>query len=90
MGQRVVDPPQSKDTEIDIMLLWASDADPGCLSRILIFIHPGSRIQKTAKKEKGENLLSYIFCSHKYNKIEIYFIFELVKEKKFGSIYKEL
>ncbi len=23
-----------------------SDADPGCLSRILIFTHPGSRIQK--------------------------------------------
>jgi hypothetical protein len=33
-----------------------SDADPGCLSRILIFVHPGSRVQypKTATKERGE------------------------------------
>jgi hypothetical protein len=34
----------------------ASVADPGCLSRILIFTHPGSRISdpKTATKERGE------------------------------------
>jgi hypothetical protein len=33
-----------------------SVADPGCLSRILIFTHPGSRIPdpKTATKERGE------------------------------------
>jgi hypothetical protein len=31
-------------------------ADLGCLSRILIFVHPGSRIPdpKTATKERGE------------------------------------
>ncbi len=34
----------------------SSVADPGCLSRILIFTHPGSRIldQKTGTKERGE------------------------------------
>jgi hypothetical protein len=33
-----------------------SVADPGCLSRILIFTHSGSRIPnpKTATKERGE------------------------------------
>jgi hypothetical protein len=44
--------------------LFSSVADPGCLSRILIFTHPGSRIPdpKTATKERDEkNLLSYLF-----------------------------
>jgi hypothetical protein len=46
-------------------------ADPGCLSRILIFVLPGCRISdpgsripdpKTQTKETGEkNLLSYLF-----------------------------
>ncbi len=59
-------------------------------SRILIFVHTGSRIQKQNKRERGEkNLLSYLLSSHKYHKIENYFIFELMK-KYFWSIYKEL
>jgi hypothetical protein len=71
-----------------------SVADPECLSRIpdpdfypsriLIFTHPGSRIPdpKTATKEMGEkNQLSYLFCSHKFNKIINYFIFEMLKKK---------
>jgi hypothetical protein len=39
-----------------------SVADPGCLSRILIFTHPGSRIPdpKTATKERGEKKLVVI------------------------------
>ncbi len=38
---------------------FPSVADPGCLSRILIFIHPGSRIPdpKTATKERIEKKL---------------------------------
>jgi hypothetical protein len=32
----------------------SSVAYPGCLSRILIFIHPGSRIQKQQQKRGGE------------------------------------
>jgi hypothetical protein len=53
-------------------MLPSSVADPGCLSRILIFTHPGSRISdpKTATKERGEqNFLSNIFCSHKFHKM---------------------
>ena len=39
-----------------------SVVDPGCLSRILIFSHPGSRIPdpKTATKERGEKKLVFI------------------------------
>jgi hypothetical protein len=41
---------------------------------------------KTATKEGGEkNVLSYLFCSHKFHKNEYYFIYEMLK-KKFGSI----
>jgi hypothetical protein len=40
-----------------------SVADPGCLSRILIFIHPESQIQK--KRDKIF-VCPTIFCSHKY------------------------
>jgi hypothetical protein len=42
-----------------------------------------SRILTTATttKEKGKKLVPYLFCSHKYHKIENYFIFELVMKK---------
>jgi hypothetical protein len=55
-----------------------SVADPGCLSRILIFVHPssqisvaGSRIQKQQQKRGGKNFY-YLFCCHKYHKIVNY------------------
>jgi hypothetical protein len=59
-------------------------ADPGCLSRIPIFTHPGSRISDPGSKNSNKrgvkkNLLSYLFCSHKFRKIENYFIFEMLK-----------
>ncbi len=41
-----------------------SIADPGCLSRILIFVHPGSRIldpKQQQKKEMSKVFLSYLF-----------------------------
>jgi hypothetical protein len=54
--------------------LKCSVADPGCVSRI-----PDP---KTATKERGKNLLSYLFfCSQKFNKFENYFIFEMLKKK---------
>jgi hypothetical protein len=63
--------------------------DPGCLSRILIFVHSGSRIQKQQKK-RGEKISCPSFsCSNKNHKIENYNNFELVK-KKCGLINKEL
>ncbi len=57
------------------MLLYA--ADPGCLSRILTFIHPGFRIPDPtiAKKEEEGKI-----CSHKYQEIKNYFIFEQAKK----------
>jgi hypothetical protein len=59
--------------------VWFSVADPGCLSRILFFTHPGSRIPdpKTATKERGEKkIYSHTFlCSHKFHKIKNYFSF---------------
>jgi hypothetical protein len=60
-------------------VLRIRDVYPGF--QILIFTHPGSRISdpKTATKERGEkkNFL-YLFCSHKFHKIENYFIFEML------------
>jgi hypothetical protein len=61
-----------------------SVADPGCLSRIpdpdfypARILDPGSQIQKQQQKRGvKKNLLSYFFCSHKFHKIEDYFIFE--------------
>jgi hypothetical protein len=45
--------------------------NPGCLSRILIFIHPGYN----NSNKRGGDLFSYLFCSSKYHKIDNYFIF---------------
>jgi hypothetical protein len=50
-------------------------------SRILIFTHPGSRIPKQQQKRGvKKNLLSYLFCRHKFYKIENYLIFEMLKK----------
>ncbi len=83
--------------------IWGggSVADPGCLSRILIFTHPGSRIsdpgsripdpKKTATKERGEKKLDVklFYVATKFNKIVNYFSFEVLK-KKIGPIFIEL
>jgi hypothetical protein len=61
-------------------IMETSVADPECLFRILIFIHPGSRIKQQQQKRRGENLLSYLFCGQKYHKIENFY-FILVQEK---------
>ncbi len=59
-------------------------ADPGCLSRILIFTHPGSRIPdpKTAMKDIGEKKFDIIpfFGVINFTKFN-YFIFEMLKKK---------
>jgi hypothetical protein len=63
--------------------LVISVADPGCLSRILIFTHPGSRLHKQQQKRGGEKICCHthaIFCSHKFHKIENYFIFDMLKK----------
>jgi hypothetical protein len=63
-----------------LAVLRIRDVYPG--SRILIFTHPGSRIQKQQQKRGvKKKVLSYLFCSHKFHKIENYFIFEMYKKK---------
>jgi hypothetical protein len=61
-----------------------SVAEPGCLSRILNFIHPGSRIPNlaTAPKEEGKKCLSYHFLLPQISYIKIVnnFIFKTGKE----------
>jgi hypothetical protein len=66
-----------------------SVADPGCLSRILIFTHPGSPIPdpKTATKERGEKNFCHTF-SHKFQKIENYFSFEVLKKKIWANFQR--
>jgi len=57
-------------------------ADPGCLSRIQIFTHPGSRLQKQQQKRRvKKNCCHNFLCSHKFHKIENYFSFEVLKKK---------
>ncbi len=60
------------------------DIYPGSL--ILIFTHPVSRISdpgsKNSNKRTGWKKISChtIFCSHKFHKIENYFVFEMLKK----------
>ncbi len=76
-----------------------SVADPGCLSRILIFTHPGSRIPdlgsripdpKTATKERGEKKISChtFLCSHKFHKIVNYLSFQVLKKKIWANFQR--
>jgi hypothetical protein len=67
-------------------VLRIQDVYPG--SRILIFVHPRSRIpdSKTATKERGEKkfvVLSF-FLATKITKLNYYTNFELVKKKYLG------
>jgi hypothetical protein len=70
--------------------LTPSVADPGCLSRILIFTHPGSRIPepKIATIGMGEKICCHTFlCSPKFHKIVNNFSFEMQNKKKFEPIF---
>jgi hypothetical protein len=65
-----------------------SVADPGYLSRILIFTHPGSKNRN--KREWWKKICCHtFFCSHKLHKIANYFIFEM-RKKKIWANFKEL
>ncbi len=66
-------------------VLRIRDAYPG--SRILIFIHPGSRIQQQQQKRRVKKFVFLpIFVATKVPKM----IFFNRKRQKFESIYKEL
>ncbi len=66
---------------------YISVTDPGCLSRILIFTRPGSRIpnpgSKNSNKREGWKKISChtFLCSNKFHKIVNYFSFEVLKKK---------
>ncbi len=70
-----------------IAIIFHSVADPGCLSRIQIFTHPGSRIsdpgsKNSNKREGWKKIWCHTFlCSHKFHKIVHYFSFEVLKKK---------
>jgi hypothetical protein len=68
-------------------------ADPGCLSRILIFTHPGSRIPdpKTATKERGEKnfFVMPFYVATNFTKLKIILVLKC-RRKKFELIFKEL
>jgi hypothetical protein len=77
----------------------ASVADPGCLSRIpdpdfypSRIPDPGSRIPdpKTATKERGGKKIcrQTFFWSHKFHKIEYYFIFEKLKKRIWANFLR--
>jgi hypothetical protein len=76
--------------------VYSSVADPGCLSRILIFTHPGSRISdipdpNTATKERGEKISVVISLYEATNFTKLGIILALkCCRKKFGPIFKEL
>jgi hypothetical protein len=67
-----------------------SVADPGCVSRILIFTHPGSRIQKQQQKRgvKKKFCCHTFLCSLKFHKIENRFSFEVLKKKFLGNFQR--
>jgi hypothetical protein len=57
-------------------IMHTSVADPGCLYRILIFIHPGSRIPDPAtatKEERGKICFPTFFSSQEYHKLNFFF-----------------
>jgi hypothetical protein len=63
-----------------------SVADPGCLSRILIFTHPGS---KNSNKREGWKKISFNFlCSHKFLKIANYLSFEVLQKKIWANFQR--
>ncbi len=77
-------------------ITFFSVADTGCLSRILIFTHPGSRISdpgsKNRNKREGWKKISWktFFCSHKFLKIENYFIFGMRMKKIWANFQRIL
>ncbi len=81
--------------------MYGSVADPGCLSRILIFYPSrglGSRIQQQQQERSGEKIscitrYRYLFCSHNFHRIKKYLICVKVPSvpyrKKFDPVDKE-
>jgi hypothetical protein len=70
-------------------VLRIRDVYPG--SRILIFTHPGSRIQKQQQKREVKKISCHTFlCSHKFHKIVNYFSFEVLKKKIWANFQRNI
>ncbi len=58
-------------------------------SRILIFTHPGSRIQKQQQKRGvKKNICQTFFWSHKFHKIVNFFTFEMLQNKIWANFQR--
>jgi hypothetical protein len=86
-----MDPAQIRLIRYVIIKEIGSVADPGCLSRILIFTHPGSWIQKQYQKREIEKKICYhtFFGVTNFSKLNIMLFLKWYR-KKFGPIFKEL
>jgi hypothetical protein len=51
-------------------------AEPGCLSRILIFIHPESQIRQQQQKRRGKKFVLPFFVATNITKLKITFLQE--------------
>ncbi len=59
------------------------------LSRILIFTHPGSRIQKQEQKRGVKKNFCHNFLgSHRFHKIVDYFMFEMLKKQIWANFQR--
>jgi hypothetical protein len=58
-------------------------ADPGCISRIRIFFHPGSRIIQNKEEEKNKLEIS-IYKELKYCQVLALKIVNKVRPQKYG------
>jgi hypothetical protein len=57
--------------------VYISVADPGCLSRILIFTHSGSRIQKQQQKRGVKKICCQtFFVATNFTKLKIILFFK--------------
>jgi hypothetical protein len=78
--------PGSRISDPGSRILDLGSRIPDFGSRIL---DPGSRIQKQQQKTGvKKNLLSYLFCSYKFHKIENYCIFEMRKKKIWANFQR--
>jgi hypothetical protein len=74
-------------------MLFTGVADPGCLSRILIFTHPASQIlnPKTATKERGEKkfvVIGTFFVATKFTKLKIILFLKCCRKKFWVSFQR--
>jgi hypothetical protein len=75
----------NSDEERDTSTLGISVEDPGCLSRILIFTHPGSRIQKQQQKRGVQKISCHtIFVAINFTKYNLLFPLFSIRSDNFA------